>query len=343
MRLAHLLVPVFLAATFGAAAQPATTAVTGAFAGADRSERLITGARREGSLTVYSSTAVADMTLLTDAFERAYGVKVNVWRGTSSDILQRSLTEARAGRNDVDVIETGTAEMEALHREGLLQEFRSPVFAELMPQAVAPDRPWVASRVSIYNLAYNTNLVRPADLPKSYADLADPKWRGKLGIESSDANWFMELATVLGEEEAVALFRDIVANNRASVRRGHLLLTNLVASGEIPLAINVYAHEVEGLRRVGAPIDELFLAPAIAQFAGIAPLKRAPHPFAAILFTDFLLTEGQRIWAEMERTPTNLKYQRLPPGVELNVVDDVKFVDESQKWERLFREILAGR
>src|SRR5688500_6039395 len=130
--------------TLAATAPPVTTAIAAQYAGADRTARLIAGAKREGVVSVYSSTAVEDMAPLAAAFERKYGVRVRVWRGASSDILQRSLTEARAGHYDVDIIETATPEMEALNREGLFETVHSPIFAELMPQAVLPGRPWVA-------------------------------------------------------------------------------------------------------------------------------------------------------------------------------------------------------
>ncbi len=330
----------FVVPSFG---QALTTAETGQFTGLDRDERLIAGAKAEGTLTVYSSTSVDDMTPLVRAFEERYGIEVEVWRAASSDILQRSLTEARANHNAVDVIETATAEMEALNREGLFQEISSPVFSELMPQAVVPGRPWVGSRIIIYNAAYNTNLVRAADLPHSYEDLLDPKWRGKLGIEATDSNWFMTLSTAMGEENTAALFRNIVATNGFSVRRGHTLLTNMVVSGEVPFALNVYTHEVAEMKRRGAPIEALFLSPSIAQLAGIAVMKAAPHPHAAVLFSDFVLTEGQRIWAEMSRTPTNLRYQDLPEGLELHIVDEMRFIDENQKWEEIYGNVLSAR
>jgi iron(III) transport system substrate-binding protein len=327
----------------GAAGQPVTMAATGQLAGANREARLIAGAKREGEVSVYSSTAVEDMTPLVAAFERKYGVRVRVWRGASSDILQRSLTEARAGRHDVDVIETATPEMESLGRENLFELVRSPVFSELMPQSYIANRPWVASRLIIFNVGFNTNLVRRADLPRTYQDLLHPRWKSKLGIESTDTYWFMTLVSLMGEESGVKFFRDLVRTNGLSIRRGHTLLTNLVVSGEVPLALNVYRHEVSELKADGAPIDMHYLTPVIAFQAGIAATKRAPHPHAAMLFVDFFLTDGQKILADNQRTPTNLQYQLLPQELRLNFVDTTRYVNESAKWERLYREILTGR
>ena len=324
-------------------AQTVTSAMTGAMTGPDRTARLIAGAKKEATLTLYSSTAVEDMTPLISAFEKTYGVKVRVWRGASGDILQRALTEARGGRYEVDVIETTTAEMEVLAREGQFQAVNSPVFADLIPEARPAATPWVGSRLILYNIAYNTNLVRAADLPKRYEDLIDPKWKGKIGIEASDSNWFMALVSAMGEEKGVKLFRDVAARNGLSVRKGHTLLTSLVISGEVPIAWNVYRHETIAMKKLGAPIAELNLSPSIAQMAAAGAMKRAPHPHAAMLFMDFLLSDGQKIWADLERVPTNRKYQKLPPGLALTFIDAPRFVRENAKWERLYREILTSQ
>ena len=259
-------------------AQTVTSAMTGAMTGADRTSRLIEGTEKEGVVSIYSSAAVEDMTPLVAAFEKKYGIRVRVWRAASSDILQRALTEARAGRSDVDIIETGRGEMEALAREGLFQAVNSPFFADVMGEARLPRAPYVGSRLMIYNVAYNTKLVRRADAPKTYQDFLDPKWKGKIGIESSDSNWFMSLVTHMGEEKGVSLFREIAAKNGLSVRRGHTLLTSLVISGEVPIALNVFRHEVRGMKQAGAPIEEVNLSPSIADMAAAGVTARAPPP-----------------------------------------------------------------
>ena len=180
-----------VAALAPARAQTLTTAETGRFTGPDRTARLIAGAKKEGSLTLYSSAQVAVMTAVGNAFEKKYGVKVNLWRGSSEQIFQRVQAEARAGRFVVDVMETAGPTMEAGNRVGLLQDIVTPVTAELMPEAYVPGRPWIVSRLSVFTIAYNTKLVRKADIPSSYDGFLDPKWKGKLAIEADDNNWLM--------------------------------------------------------------------------------------------------------------------------------------------------------
>jgi iron(III) transport system substrate-binding protein len=337
----------FVCAALGPSlAQTLSTAETGRFAGPDRTDRLIAGARKEGALTVYSSAQAVVMTAVGKAFEQKYGVRFTLWRGSSEQIVQRVQAEARAGRLAADVMETAGPSMEAMSRQLLLQEIATPVTAELMPEAAAPGRPWITSRLSVFTLAYNTNRVRRADVPATYEGLLDPKWKGRLGIEADDNNWLMTATGALGEERGLKLLRDIVATNGISVWKGHSLMANLVVSGEVPMAITAYVDEIETLKKTGAPIDYAFAAPTVAMPTAVGVFKRAPHPHAAVLFADFLLSEeGQRILAANGMVTTNLKVQRLPPDVKLVFMDVGKYLDESAKWVRLYREtfVTQGR
>ena len=338
MQACWLAVLVFLVAASPGYAQ--TIADIAHLSGPDRTQRLIDGARREGVVTLYSSAVIDDTNAIASAFEKKYGVKVQLWRGSSEDILRRAVTEHRGGRDDVDVAETAGTEMEGLRREQLLAEISSPVFADLLPQAVVPHRAWVTSRLSIFTAAFNTTLIKPEDAPKSYDDLVDPRWKGKLGVEADDGNWFMSIAAAMGEDKASALFRKIVATNGMSLRKGHTLLSNLVVAGEVPLGLTVYGYRINELKAKNAPIVGVVLPPAVALPTGIAVFARAPHPYAAALFMDFFLGDGQRILAERGNVPTNRTVQEPPPG--LTLVDAAKYLDEGDKWTRLFKEIFAS-
>ena len=131
--------------------------------------------------------------------------------------------------------------------------------------------------------------IKKADLPKSYEDLTNPKWKGKLGIEAADYDWFSAVVGELGEEKGLKLFRDIVAKNGLSMRKGHTLLANLVVSGEVPLSLTTYLYKVLQLKNDGAPIDWFVLPPEVARSQGTGMARKAPHPHAAVLFMDFLL------------------------------------------------------
>src|SRR5258708_7914657 len=231
---------------------------------ADRTARLVAGAKREGSLSLYASMAEKDLIRLVSDFERRYGINVNVWRSGKNNVLRRAVTEAGAGRFDVDVVHNPSPEMELLHRERLLQEVRSPYQRELIPEAVALHREWAGPRVYIFVQAYNTNRVTPEELPKTFKDLLDPRWKGRIAIEAKEQEWFFTLVREMGGEAGLKFFRDLVAKHGLTVRNGNALLNNLVVAGEIPFALTLYSYLPEQSRQSGAPINWIALAPTLA-------------------------------------------------------------------------------
>ena len=336
---------VSVAAVFGSpavAADPQPSAAIATYTGADRMQKLIDGAKKEGEITIYTSAPSDDMTALTAAFEKKYGIKAKVWRASSEKVLGRGITEARGNRFDADVYETNGPELEALHREKLLQEVKSAHLADLIPQAILPHGEWVSTRINIFSAAYNPKLIKKEDLPKTYQDLLNPKWKGKLGIEAEDADWFAGVIADLGEEAGLKLFRDIVAANGLSVRKGHTLLTNLVASGEVPLALTVYNYKAEQLKNKGAPIDWFVIGKnAIARPNGIGVARKSPHPHAAVLFYEFCITDGQQIFLQRDFVPTSKKIDSPLTKIPLKFVDVKTSLDDDAKWTKLYTEIIT--
>jgi iron(III) transport system substrate-binding protein len=312
-----------------------------AYAGPDRTQRLIDGARREGNLMIYSSMTVPDMGAIIAAFTAKYGVKAQHWRGSSEDIRNRVTREYAGNRFDADLAETAGPDMEAMVRELLLQKVTTPVSGELIPQATLPHGQWIATRLSVFAGAYNTNLIKPADAPRTYEDLLNPRFKGKLAIEAEDALWFMSSVLHMGEDRGIKLFRDIVVANGMSIRKGHTLLANLVPTGEVPVALTAYSYRVEQLKAEGAPVEIAYLPPVVAFPTGIGMFRRAPHPHAALLLLDFILTDGQKIIAAREAIPSNPKVKAPPVG--MIFADLPRYMDEATKWSRLFRETFATR
>jgi len=339
---AHYLAASILALLLSASAsaQPTDIAALATYTGSDREQRLVQGAKREGELMLYSSMQHESVLPLQKAFEEKYGVKMRIWRGAGTDILRRVTTEAKGNRFDIDVAESDGFALEALHREGLLQEVRSPYHADLIPVAVRPHREWVGTRVNIHVAVYNTDRVKKEMLPKSYSDLLDPAFKGMLGIEADDYDWFGMVVGLLGEERGLRLFRDIVARNGLSVRKGHTLLTNLAAAGEVPLGLTVYMQNVEVAKKNGAPVDWFLIPPAVARANGIAMIKRSPHPHAALLFYDFMLSDGQQIMLKRDFTPTSRKIPGVLDRIAFTFVDPKLVLDEAGKWQRLYNEVV---
>jgi iron(III) transport system substrate-binding protein len=312
------------------------------YQGADRDAKLVAEAKREGELSIYH--AYPALTKILDAFSKKYGIKVNAWRAGSEAIVQRLTTEARAGRHEVDIVQNNAPENEFAHREKLLQEVRSPYLADLIPQAVPAHHEWAGITLDVWTAAYNTNKVKKEDLPKSYADLQDPKWKGKLGVEADDYGWFGALLSELGEAQGTKIFNNIIATNGISVRKGHSLLGTLVASGDVPLALTIYDWNPPQLKdKGGAPIEAFFIPPVIAQPSTIAMLKGAPHPAAALLFYDFMLSEGQQMLAKIHYTVTSKKLPSKLAGVPVKFIDPGKAIDNQDKWLKQYDEIVLKK
>jgi ABC-type Fe3+ transport system substrate-binding protein len=324
-----------------ARAQASRVAEIATYQGADREQRLVEGAKKEKELAFYSSVPPDDIAALISAFDKKYGVKVRVWRADSEGILQRILNEAKARRFEVDIMAGSSSALEPLYRENLLQEVKSPYLADIIPEGIAPHRQWVSIYLSTFVQAYNTNLVRKESLPRSYHDLLNPEWKGRLGIEAEDFDWFAQVVMDLGEAQGLRLFRDIVATNGISVRKGHSLLTNLVAAGEVPLALTAYGFLAEQAKRKGAPLDWFVIPPAIARSTAQGLARNAPHPYAAVLFYDFLIGDGQKILASRAFLPASRNIE-TPLKAPFQLIDSAVMLDQARKWQDLFQKTIIA-
>jgi iron(III) transport system substrate-binding protein len=310
-----------------------------------QTDALVGAAKKEGTLTFYTTIAEKDLPVIVKPFEDKYGIKVNVWRAGTDKVLQRTIQEARANRNDVDVVHYGSPEMEALAREKILKPVDDPVQKDLIPGSVPAHKQWAATILSVWVQAYNTQAVKKADLPKKWEDLLDPKWKGKLGIEGKDDDWFATVVQQLGgEPKGIEFFRKLADTNGISVRKGHTLLNNMVVSGEVPLALTVYNYMPQQAKDKGAPIDWFVIEPAIARSNAVGIAVKAKHPNAALLFYEYLLgPEGQKAMTSIDYVPTNTKVASPLKGIRIVATDPARSLDESEKWSKLFEDIIVKK
>jgi len=284
------------------------------YRGADREKRIIEGAKKEREVVVYTSLNLKDSVPIVEVFERKYGVKVRLWRSSSEKVLQRAVAEARAGRFSCDILETNGPEMEAMHREELLEEFFSPHFKDLPPAAFPRHRHYVADRFNFFTIAYNTNLVKANEVPNTYEDLLNPRFAGQIGLEASDVDWFGAVVKSMGEEKGLAFFRK--------------------------LAATIYNHNAERLVVKGAPIRWKALKPTFGRPNAIGVARRAPHPHAALLFSDFMLSlEGQTILKERNRVPSSRAVDTHLNKFPFEMIDPVITLDEADRWEKLWSDL----
>ena len=256
---------------------------------------ILDAAKREGEIVFYASMNLAEANIMIAEFEKRYpSIKVKLNRAGSEKLLTRVLAEARAKRVAADVIQTVEFSMHILKRSGVLARHISPSDS-LYPKNFKDEGFWTTVYYNPYVTAYNTRLVASRMAPKTYDDLLDPKWKGKMMMEGTKADWFAGMLQIMGQERGLQYMRQL-AKQEPMLREGHELLAQLVAAGEGFFDINIPASSVDRVKEKGAPIDWIALGEAPAIMVGIGLASQATHVNAAKLFIDFALSrEGQRL------------------------------------------------
>lgn len=301
----------------------AATALTNdeifALSGPGRTQTLVDGAKQEGHVVFYSSLIVdSPLRPLTEAFMKKYPfLDMAYWRGDTDDIAAKLIAEERAGRVMADVME-GAGIGEAAIGTGFVVPFHTPVM-ESFPQTYRDPRGlWAPTRLSYFALGYNTKLVSAADVPKSYDDLLDPRWKGKLAWRVGDATgatmFLTNLRLAWGEDKAAAYFKALAGQNLIDFAAGSArTLVDRVIAGEYPIALGIFAHHPLASKNKGAPVDSQLLAPVASTAGTLVVPKGAPHPYAAMLLVDFILSEeGQSVLAQAGFFPANPAVPPLP-------------------------------
>ena len=339
----HRLISAFLLAVAAPLASAQSFADLASDESPSRHQRLVEAARKEGSLTLYTSNAAPTLQVLSADFEKRYGVRVNAWRASSVKVLQRVVAEKRANRWDFDAVSVSSPELEALYREKLLQETHSGWHPEMLEGTLPAHRGWAPQFINVFVQAYNTKAVDKQELPKRWADLLDPRWRGKLGVEAKAGEWYCSVLKNLGEEKGKELFRQIVARNGLSVRSGNTVLANMVVSGEVPFAVAVYSHMIEEAKQQGAPVDWFSIDPMIARSNGIGVSRRPPHPNAALLFYEYAIGDAQPLMLKMNYLSPVRKLASALRGAKVLFVDPAANSAEVERCDNAYDALIKAR
>ena len=314
--------------------------------GEERRATLVELAQEEGAeLSWYTSMGGDDVPAVVDAFEDAFDLDVAVYRANSEAIVPRLLEEAKAGFQGADVVRVQGLAMINLNDEGILVDYAYPHRSSLIEGSAADG--WTADSFSTFVVSWNTKLVPESEQPKSWEALADPRWKGRLAIEAGDVNWYAALRRYWVDEEgkseaeADRLFEAIARN--ALVVRGHTLLAQLMAAGEFAVGPN-YRATVERTARDGAPLAWTpAVEPLFPEPQGVGLVQDAKHPAAAILFIDWLLSDGQEVLLELARDPAS-KDLVAAPDLEQRVIDVAEIAaDQKRLSERYDRLLRLGR
>jgi len=316
-----------------------TLAALEGLSGDERRAKLVELAQGEGGLSFYTSMSPSVVDEVVSAYEDAFDIDVAVYRATSETVLQRLIEEARADFHGADTVESSGLEMVNLAHEGVLVPYASPSIDDVVPEAKADG--YTASRFNTFVVSWNTDLVPSGEEPKSWEELADPKWKGRVAIEASDVDWYKTLWQYwvdngMSEEDADALFERLAANS--VIVKGHTVLAELMAAGEFDVGVN-YLHIVENVAAEGAPLAwQPAVQPVFPRANGVGLVAGAEHPAAAMLFYDWLLAEGQDVLVEVNTTPVRTDLgstgdlQQVAVDLPALAADQQEWTD---RWDRL--------
>ena len=281
-----------------------------------RLSRLYDAAKPEGKLAFYSSLNTEDAKKILPKFEARFaGVKVDHTRASGEKLVQRVVTEKKAGQDLLDVMESNTFEVKFLIDQGYSQKYKVASWDDFRQETRDPAEGWVADRLNNDLPGINTTKIQPGAI-KSWRDLCDSKYQGHIAVEQDDVVIYSSLKKLLGEQEAQRVIK-CVAANKPTLRSGHTEMANLLAAGEFWVTLSSNGHRLAQLKYEDkAPVDWVRTDPVITDVQIMALADKAPHPNAARLFMEWLTsTEGQQAIADTGRVPASTKVKPKYPDL----------------------------
>ncbi|MGH3745979.1 MAG: ABC transporter substrate-binding protein [Micromonosporaceae bacterium] len=313
----------------------------------ERRKKLIELARDEGGVvSVYGSTNYESSGPLLEHFEEKTGIKTKYYRASSSDVLQRLLQEWKAGRALTDTVMLNGTDMVVLDEKKLLEPLDTPVTKQIKPSVVYEN--WVGFYVNAFAASWNTKGISKAKAPGSWEEVLSD-YPGQIAMEVGDWDWFATLVQDyfmaekgMTEDEAVGLFRK-AARNAGSIVDGHTLMAEMLAAGEYDMGVSLYTVNTQQLQNDGAPVEwQPGVEPLVQRPNGLGVHRHAEHPASALLYLEFMLTDGQKMLPELERDPVNVNVKGgLPAHYKTIPVSVETMRDGRAKWESLYEKVIA--
>lgn len=267
---------------------------------AQRKTLIEEGARKEGELVWYTSMGLTDFPKIVGAFEKsAPYVKVRTNRLAQSSLMPKIATEARAGRFAVDVVGSAPVEMWELKQGGYSAPYLSPELKAFPPGSYDPQGFWSSTEVTPLVLAFNTNLVPAAEAPRSYQELLAPRWKGRMNFGSDEYSWYSVMLDGMGKAKGLDFMRALARQQLHIPGGSSIMRLQLMLAGESAVALAARGRRVSEYREKSAPLDYRLLDPYPGEPNSVALMRRAAHPYAALLFIDWILSEeGQTVLAQ---------------------------------------------
>lgn len=314
---------------------------------------IVEAAKKEGEVVWYSTQIISQLVRpVSAAFEKKYpGIKVRSTRANASEVAVKILNENRAGKPQSDVFD-GTSTVVPLKKEGYVLQWR-PDSAQNYPALYKdPDGYWVANNLFINTPGYNTVTVPPGTEPKTFQDLLDPKWRGRIAWNalpstSGAAGLIGDVLAEMGEDKGMSYLRELSKQKIANIAGSAREVLDQVIAGEYAIALQIFNHHAVISKKKGAPVDWIKMEPATGSLSVIGITKGSPHPNAAKLLVDFILSkEGQEIFWNADYIPASPEVPPLDPlltpeagNFRVHFFTPEAIEENMPKWKKVFDEL----
>jgi ABC-type Fe3+ transport system substrate-binding protein len=323
--------------------------------GAERQKILEQGAKKEGKLVWYSTLIVDQFVRPAKAaFEKEYPfIQVEFFRGNSERVAQKVIEEYQARRYDVDVAD-GTVTAALIKKAGFMQRFLSPSLDEYPAQLKDPQGYWGVSNLYFMTLGYNTRMVKPNEVPRSWEDLLNPRWRKEIVWSTSRGSgapiFIGNVLAAMGREKGMSYLERLAKHNIAKSTASARALLDLVIAGEYPLVLNIFSHHAVISKKAGAPCEWMPIEPVAAPVHTFGLPKNSAHPHAAMLFLDFIFSKrGQRVFQEVNYLPAHpelpAKEVELKPGggrfKKANFLNPETLLEKGDEWVDIFQKLFV--
>jgi iron(III) transport system substrate-binding protein len=309
---------------------------------------LYEGAKKEGAVAYASPAEENQISKLMEGFMSKYpGIKGQSLGGQQEDISNRILAEARAGRSSFDIIGIGTFLDEYREAKALAEIY--DLVGDARYPAKFRGKDFYSWNLLSMVIAYNTNLVKASEAPKGYMDILDPKWKGKIAVDTSPDTWVFGMLNKWGNEKTYDYQKKLIQDQQALIRKGHTNQTNLLIAGAFPVAVELYSYKIADMKNKGAPVEMIFPKEFVsAEASGVGISSRASHPYAALLFARFHIDPngGQKILAQFGRVmahpDTKLKYKELQQVTAQETLDRMSLLtaDTLAKYSKPYTKII---
>jgi ABC-type Fe3+ transport system substrate-binding protein len=314
--------------------------------------QMIEAAKKEGEVVWYTTLIVDQLVRpLVSEFEKKYGIKVVYFRANASDLAIKVINEAKAGRVQSDVAD-GTSTAVSLVKAGVIDSWLPEIASTYPKHLVDPGKQWISTNLYVLTPGFNTQLVKKGTEPKTFADLLDPKWRGKLtwssSVSSSGAPGFVgTVLAAMGEKDGMAYLRKLaeqkIVNRNVSARE----VLDQVIAGESAIALQIFNHHTVISAQQGAPSDWIPMEPATVNLQTVSVVKNAIHPNAAKLLVDYMVSdEGQMIFQKVGYLPAQPRIPAQDPKLKPEggnfqalYMNPAELDEKMPEWVKLFGEI----